>query len=357
MQGLDSLFQGNNVQTSDNLQILSEQVEMDSVNEEQSVLFLNILGQLSDPVKLNQMDIDKTLATIEKMNLPDEQKTQLKSILAHLEPGNIQPRIFQKHIMHGSEANSAQAQPTLEELASFGDNILELLKKDIYVNHADNLDNLNSKIILPDNFNSPQNNLKAIIGSLKSNEKSIEPFIQDENNYLKEISEQHEVFFQSIRTENVGNNVDLAKHHKAIALDTAFGSKQWIGDLANKLVYANNQRLQTVDIHMNPPELGPLEVLIEINQDKASITFNSNVGAVRDSIESSAQRLKSMMEDQGMNSVNIDVSNNDRQEAGRQFSQSGDYDDKSSLFQNGTEQQTMTVQEFLSHDGIVNYYI
>jgi len=69
--------------------------------------------------------------------------------------------------------------------------------------------------------------------------------------------------------------------------------------------------IQSAKIHLDPPELGPIEVKITISHQEAKISFQSAVSDIRDLLNDSSAKLKEMLHAQGMEQVNVDVS--DRQ--------------------------------------------
>ena len=69
-----------------------------------------------------------------------------------------------------------------------------------------------------------------------------------------------------------------------------------------------NQSRQVAELHLNPPNLGPLEVRLTINSDQASAMFVSHHAAVREAIEAALPRLREMLADNGIMLGNTTVS-------------------------------------------------
>ncbi|MCE5182555.1 MAG: flagellar hook-length control protein FliK [Betaproteobacteria bacterium] len=78
------------------------------------------------------------------------------------------------------------------------------------------------------------------------------------------------------------------------------GSAEWGGAVGEKVLWMANQSRQVAELHLNPPNLGPLEVRLTINGDQAGAMFVSHHAAVRDAIEAALPRLREMLADNGI---------------------------------------------------------
>ena len=68
------------------------------------------------------------------------------------------------------------------------------------------------------------------------------------------------------------------------------------------------QHLQQAEIRLNPPELGLLEVKIQIQSDQANVSFSSPNAQVREALESALPRLREMFSESGLELGNASVS-------------------------------------------------
>lgn len=82
----------------------------------------------------------------------------------------------------------------------------------------------------------------------------------------------------------------------------------WGQAFGNQVVWTVNQALPAASLHLSPPELGPLNVQIRLDQDQASIQFVSAHAAVRDAIEAALPRLREMLGGQGIVLADVNVS-------------------------------------------------
>jgi len=65
---------------------------------------------------------------------------------------------------------------------------------------------------------------------------------------------------------------------------------------------------------LNPQHLGPLEMQVQMEGDKATLAFTSQHAQVRDALESALPRLREMFAQNGLNIVDVNVS---QQQAGK----------------------------------------
>jgi flagellar hook-length control protein FliK len=82
----------------------------------------------------------------------------------------------------------------------------------------------------------------------------------------------------------------------------------WDRALGEKVVWMAGQKMQVAELHLNPPELGPLQITLTLSNDQASAQFVSQHAAVRDAIETAMPRLREMLAEGGIMLGNTSVS-------------------------------------------------
>jgi len=82
----------------------------------------------------------------------------------------------------------------------------------------------------------------------------------------------------------------------------------WSEAVVDKVMWMSSQNLKSAEIQLDPVELGRLEVRIHVAQDQTQVTFASPNANVRDALEGQMQRLREMFNQQGMNLLNVSVS-------------------------------------------------
>lgn len=97
-------------------------------------------------------------------------------------------------------------------------------------------------------------------------------------------------------------------------------SNVWGDKLGERVVWMVGQQHQGVELHLNPPSLGPLEIKLSMSDNTASLTFSTQHPPVRDAIESATARLREMLAESGLTlgSVSVNVGNFTQQQPGNQ---------------------------------------
>lgn len=93
----------------------------------------------------------------------------------------------------------------------------------------------------------------------------------------------------------------------AIPMTLSFGHSQWSNNLAERTLWMAGQAIHSAEIQLDPPELGPLQVRIQVNQDQASVSFVSANPQVRDALEQTMGRLRELFQEQGLDLVDSGV--------------------------------------------------
>jgi flagellar hook-length control protein FliK len=86
------------------------------------------------------------------------------------------------------------------------------------------------------------------------------------------------------------------------------GQPGWGQAFGNQVVWAMNQGAPSAQLHLSPPELGPMSVRISMEQDQASLAFSSPHPVVREAIEAALPRLRDLLGSQGITLADVNVS-------------------------------------------------
>jgi flagellar hook-length control protein FliK len=105
-------------------------------------------------------------------------------------------------------------------------------------------------------------------------------------------------------------------------LHSPVGSHQWATELGNKLTLLAGHETRSATLYMNPADLGPVQVRIDMNQnqDQASVWFTAEHADTRSALEQSLPRLREMFSAQGMSLTDAGVFGN---RSGQQQTPSG----------------------------------
>lgn len=78
------------------------------------------------------------------------------------------------------------------------------------------------------------------------------------------------------------------------------GTPAWDQALGQKIVWMVGSAQQTASLSLNPPDLGPLQVVLSVSNTQASATFVAAQPEVRQALEAAMPRLRDMMSDAGI---------------------------------------------------------
>jgi flagellar hook-length control protein FliK len=82
----------------------------------------------------------------------------------------------------------------------------------------------------------------------------------------------------------------------------------WSEAVVDRVMLMSSQNLRSAEIQLDPAELGRLEVRISVNQEQTQVTFASPNAGVREALDAQMHRLREMFAQQGMNLLDVNVS-------------------------------------------------
>jgi flagellar hook-length control protein FliK len=83
-------------------------------------------------------------------------------------------------------------------------------------------------------------------------------------------------------------------------LSARVGTDAWENQVGQKIVYMAGSEEQTASLTLNPPDLGPLQVVLSVSNDQATVAFSANQEEVRQALENALPRLREMMSESGI---------------------------------------------------------
>ena len=151
-------------------------------------------------------------------------------------------------------------------------------------------------------------------------------------------------------------------------LSEYLGKPEWGQGMGKQILWMVNQNIGRAEIRLNPANLGPMEVRIDMDNDQVNVAFTSRHAEVRDAVEQALPRLREMLEEKGLSLADTDISRHSFAEQQQAFSDagadqngagadlsfaggSGHQGEPSGADRTGPGTTTMT------GDGLVDYYI
>jgi len=104
-------------------------------------------------------------------------------------------------------------------------------------------------------------------------------------------------------------------------------SPNWGSDVTDKVLWMAAQGISEAEIQLDPPELGPLQARVTVHQDQAQVVFTSHSAQVRDVLDQTASRLREMFASEGLNLVDVGVSDHQSRDSQQQQKSGGEVAD------------------------------
>jgi flagellar hook-length control protein FliK len=99
-------------------------------------------------------------------------------------------------------------------------------------------------------------------------------------------------------------------------INTPVTDKAWGSEFNQKVTWLATGREHSAELHLNPPNLGPLDVVLKVSGDQATALFTSPHGVVREAIEQALPKLREMLAENGITLGNATVSDQSSRQQG-----------------------------------------
>ncbi|MBU3621848.1 flagellar hook-length control protein FliK [Polynucleobacter sp. CS-Odin-A6] len=139
-------------------------------------------------------------------------------------------------------------------------------------------------------------------------------------------------------------------------IHASFGSLQWSEEISQKLVLMIDANMHSAVLNLNPENLGPLKIVISVQDHLVNSTFISNNEEVRQVLRDGVETLRASMKESGLDLIQADV------RSGKSFQQSQEQvlatllpEDQVELAQ-ALSNQSQEARTLLS-DGTVNVFV
>jgi flagellar hook-length control protein FliK len=96
--------------------------------------------------------------------------------------------------------------------------------------------------------------------------------------------------------------------HANLVAQQPIHSPQWSSEVGHGLVWMARNDVQTAQLSINPPQLGPIEITLSLGKDQASAHFSSPYADVREILQQALPRLREILEGAGVQLGQADVS-------------------------------------------------
>jgi flagellar hook-length control protein FliK len=118
---------------------------------------------------------------------------------------------------------------------------------------------------------------------------------------------------QQLSTSRVSSSSDAAPV-PTVSVHADVDSADFPQGVADKVSLAVDNGWSTAKLSVNPPQLGPIELQIAVQGAHAQIAMSTHSAVTREALESSAPKLRDMLNAQGFTQVSVDISQRSFQE-------------------------------------------
>ncbi len=92
------------------------------------------------------------------------------------------------------------------------------------------------------------------------------------------------------------------------------GTPGWDNQVGQKIVWMVAGKEQSATLTLNPPDMGPMQVVLNVTNDHATVTFSSATPEVRQALEDAMPKLREMMSESGIALGNASVNDGSAQQ-------------------------------------------
>ena len=94
----------------------------------------------------------------------------------------------------------------------------------------------------------------------------------------------------------------------SLPLQIPVGQSGWDSAVGEKIQWMVSRQVQSAEIKLTPPDLGPMQIKLSVQNDQTSVNFIAPHAATRDALEAAIPRLREMFGEIQLNLANVDVS-------------------------------------------------
>ncbi|TKB47237.1 hypothetical protein FCL40_16170 [Ferrimonas sediminicola] len=143
------------------------------------------------------------------------------------------------------------------------------------------------------------------------------------------------------------------------ALRQPVAAERMAPELRERMMMMINSRTNQAEIRLDPPELGALQVKIQMNGDQAQVQLHAQQPQTREMVEQALPRLREMLAQQGITLADTQVSQGDHGQADTQGGEpGGDGGVAGDAMVEASDEALVTVQQMTGRnaEGGIDYY-
>lgn len=156
-------------------------------------------------------------------------------------------------------------------------------------------------------------------------------------------------------------NLTQARQEVVVRENILFNKQELAAQMQTQVGMMLARNMKSVDIRLDPPELGSMQVKLSVQNDQAAVSFVVSNQQAKDALENSLPKLKELLEQQGMQLADSDVQQQSSQSGQSQADEGQDVKGQSAQAGADSEQSELEQQEQMINRAInspwnVSYY-
>lgn len=179
---------------------------------------------------------------------------------------------------------------------------------------------------------------KAVINPLIDNQR--QPEISRANNIRAEQS------YESVMN-NISSDIVQTQKSAVIVQNEAISiyQKDFANAVKDKVMIMMNQKLQNIEIQLDPAELGSVNVRVKLQHEQAVVSFMVQHQQTKEALEQNMDKLKHMLNENGIDVSDANIEQQEKQSTNKENAHQQDESNHQKLFTDNGQEQNVEVNQ------------
>lgn len=156
-------------------------------------------------------------------------------------------------------------------------------------------------------------------------------------------------------------NITQSKNEVVVRENILFNKQELASQMQTQVGLMMARNMKSVDIRLDPPELGSMQVKLAVQNDQATVSFVVSSQQAKDALENSLPKLKELLEQQGLQLADSDVNQQGSQTGGNEDEEQNGIaknglDAEAEGAEDELEQQQQMINRAINSPWNVSYY-
>lgn len=134
------------------------------------------------------------------------------------------------------------------------------------------------------------------------------------------------------------------------------GTPEWNSAVGDRMVWMLKGGVASASMRLNPPEMGPLEIKISIDNDQANVSFVAQNAGAREALEQALPRLREMLEANNIQLADVDVKQRDAQQGDTEQGEKGQANTNMAANSEGDDATGTVISSAVTGVGLVDLF-